>query len=378
MKKRASGRFRLAAMLLIFFACAFLLPASRTGDGRLYLLAAAVPAVMLILLFFPGSAIFLDRPSLSAALILYGFSILASAAVLPDEALSQGMRCIAALFFLMTGIVLVRAFRPSFPAALSLVLLSLGMLSVPLWIPSVSFSLAEGGTALLLFAVAAFLSLHLCLPALVSSLGGVMLLLLQQDPSAAAIWCVASVLVFWAASGSGLWSGISLFTSGGLFAGCLLFAPHLFQSSASASESHLLPRLAAMQVIPPDTVTESAEASDSLFFLLGDHFGLLFLLCALILFVLFLLRGTSLALHTRKSFHAAVALGAVILFGLRAILFLVATMNWLPVETVDFPLMTASFPSICAQFFLIGLLSGVSARNEADLEEDARLAMLAH
>ena len=366
MKKRASGRFRLAAMLLIFFACAFLLPASRTGDGRLYLLAAAVPAVMLILLFFPGSAIFLDRPSLSAALILCGFSILASAAVLPDEALSQGMRCIAALFFLMTGIVLVRAFRPSFPAALSLVLLSLGMLSVPLWMPSVSFSLAEGGTALLLFAVAAFLSLHLCLPALVSSLGGVMLLLLQQDPSAAAIWCVASVLVFWAASGSGLWSGISLFTS------------HLFQSSASASESHLLPRLAAMQVIPPDTVTESAEASDSLFFLLGDHFGLLFLLCALILFVLFLLRGTSLALHTRKSFHAAVALGAVILFGLRAILFLVVTMNWLPVETVDFPLMTASFPSICAQFFLIGLLSGVSARNEADLEEDARLAMLAH
>ena len=53
-------------------------------------------------------------------------------------------------------------------------------------------------------------------------------------------------------------------------------------------------------------------------------------------------------------------------------------MNWLPVKAVDFPLMTASFPSLGAQFFMIGLLSGISARNEADLDEDFRLAMLAH
>ena len=378
MRKRSSGRFRLAAMLLIFFACAFLLLASRTGDGRLYLLAAAVPAVMLILLLFPGGTLFLDRPSLSAALILCGFSILAPAAVLPDEALSQGMRCIAALFFLVAGIVLVRAFRPSFPASLLVAFIALGMLSVPLWLPSLSFSLAEGGTALLLFAVAAFLSLHLCLPALVSSLAGLVLLLLQHDPAAASAWCVASVLVFWAVSGSALWSGISLVASGGMFAACLLFAPHLIPFSAFSSESPLLPRLAAMQIIPPDTFPESAEASDSLFFLLGDHYGLLFLLFALLLFVLFLLRGTSLALHTRKSFHAAVALGVVLLFGLRALLFLASVMNWLPAYTVDFPMMTASFSSLGAQFFLIGLLSGISARNEADLEEDARLAMLAH
>ena len=377
MRKRSSNRFRLAAMLLIFFACAFLLPASRTGDGRLYLLAAAVPTVMLILLFLPGGTMFLDRPSLCAALILCGFSILAPAAVLPDEALSQGMCCIAALFFLVAGTVLVRAFRPSFPAASLVALLALGMLSVPLWLPSLSFSLAEGGTALLLIAVAAFLSLHLCLPALLSSLGGLMLLLLQQDPAAAALWCVVSVLVFWAVSGSALWSGISLVSSGGLFAGCLLAAPHLVPLSAS-SESSLLSRLAAMQVLSPDTAPESAEASDSLFFLLGDHFGLLFLLFALLLFVLFLLRAASLALHARKSFHAAVALGTVLIFGLRAILFLIAVMNWLPVKAVDFPLMTASFPSLGAQFFMIGLLSGISARNEADLDEDSRLAMLAH
>ena len=373
MKKRSSGRARLAALLLVFFACAFLLPASRTGEPKLYLLAAAVPASMLLLLFFPGGTLFLDRPSLAAGITLCGFGILAYAAVLPDEALSQGLRCVAALFFLVTGIVLVRSFRPSLPSALLLVLCALGMLSCPLWLPSLSFSFAEGGAALLLVAVAAFLALRMCLPALLSVLSGLLLLLLQ-DPATAAVWCAASVLVFWAASGSALWSGITLGCAGGSFAGYLLFAPQAVQPAAPS----LLPRLASMPLISPETLPESADASDSLFFLLGEQYGLAFLFCALLLLLLLLLRGTSLALHTRKSFHAAVALGAVLLFGFRALLFMVSLAGLLPVLPSDLPLLTASFPSLAAQFFMLGLLSGVSGRNEADLEEDSRLAMLAH
>ena len=372
MKKRSSGRARLAALLLVFFACVFLLPASRTGESKLYLLSAAVPAAMLLLLFFPGGALFLDRPSLAAGITLCGFGILAYA-ILPDEALSQGLRCVAALFFLVTGIVLVRSFRPSLPSAVLLVLCALGMLSCPLWLPSLSFSFAEGGAALLLVAVAAFLALRMCLPALLSVLAGLLLLLLQ-DPGTAAVWCAASVLVFWAVSGSALWSGITLVCAGGSFAGYLLFAPQAAQPSAPS----LLPRLASMPLISPETLPESADASDSLFFLLGEQYGLAFLFCALLLLLLLLLRGTSLALHARKSFHAAVALGAVLLFGLRALLFMVSLAGLLPAVSSDLPLLTASFPSLAAQFFMLGMLSGVSGRNEADLEEDSRLAMLAH
>ena len=53
MKKRASFRSRVSALLLVLFAAAFLLPASRTGDSGLYTLAAAVPGMMLLLLFLP-------------------------------------------------------------------------------------------------------------------------------------------------------------------------------------------------------------------------------------------------------------------------------------------------------------------------------------
>ena len=113
MRKHASFHFRTAAMLLFFFAAAFLLPACRTGETKLYLLAAAVPGIMLLLMILPAGIFALDRPSLSAALSLCGFGLLATADISPDETVSQGMRCVAALAFLAVGAVLVRSFSPS-------------------------------------------------------------------------------------------------------------------------------------------------------------------------------------------------------------------------------------------------------------------------
>ncbi len=376
MRKHSSFRSRVFVLLLVLFAAAFLLPASRTGSPVLYMLAAAVPVVMLLLLFLPAGLFSLDRSSLSAALSLCGFGMLAAVYISPDETLSQGMRCIAALFFLAFGAVLVRAFRPSVPAAVLPALCGLALISFPLWLPSVSFSLAEGGMALLLFAVAAFLSLRQYFPALSASLVGTFLLLLGQDYGTAVVWGLVSVLVFWTGSDSLLWSGISLVSSAGLFAiltGFVLPVPD--------AAPGMLSRIAAMPLIPPETIAEDSAgfgSPESLYFLLGEQYGLVFLFCALLLLIALLIRGASLALHTRKSFHASLSLGIVLLLGLRALLFLAAAAGLLPVAPGAFPFLTSSAPDLFAHFFLLGLLSGVSARNDADLEEDARLAMLAH
>ena len=375
MRKHASFHFRTAAMLLFFFAAAFLLPACRTGETKLYLLAAAVPGVMLLLMILPAGIFALDRPSLSAALSLCGFGLLATADISPDETVSQGMRCVAALAFLAVGAVLVRSFSPSAAAAALPAVCGLGMLSCPLWLPDVPFSLNEGGMVLLFFAVSAFLSVRLRLPALTAALGGSLLLLLQQDYGSALIWGLSCMLVFWAASDSAVWSGILLGGTAGLFGLFFGFAPPQAETAAQS----LLSRIAGMPLIPPETLPETAveTSADSLFFLLGDRYGLVFLLCAVLFLILILIRGASLAQHTRKSFHASLALGVVLLAGLRALLFLAATAGLLPLAPGFFPFMTSSMPDLFAHFFLLGLLSGVSARNEADLEEDARLAMLA-
>ena len=375
MRKHASFRFRTAAMLLFFFAAAFLLPACRAGDAKLYLLAAAVPGVMLFLMILPSGIFALDRPSLAAALSLCGFSLLATADSNPDETLSQGLRCVAALAFLAAGVVLVRSFRPSAAAAALPAACGLGMLSASLWLPDLPFSLTEGGMALLLFAGSAFLSVRLRLPALTAALGGSLLLLLQQDYGSALVWGLACVLVFWAASDSALWSGILLGGTVGLFGLFFGFAPQ----QAETTVSSLLSRIAGMPLIPPESLPETAgeTSADSLFYLLGERYGIVFLLCAVLLLILILLRGASLAQHTRKSFHAALALGTVLLAGLRALLFLAAAAGLVSFPPGSFPFLTSSMPDLFAHFFLLGLLSGVSARNEADLEEDARLAMLA-
>ena len=101
------------------------------------------------------------------------------------------------------------------------------------------------------------------------------------------------------------------------------------------------------------------------------------LLCAVLLLMLILLRGASLALHTRKAFHSSLALQAILLLGLRALFYLLSLSGLVPFSSGQFPFLSDALPDLLAQFFLLGILSGVSARNEADLEEDTRLSMLA-
>ncbi len=375
MRKHTSSRSRICALILVFFAAAFLLPACRTGDSQLYLLAAIVPGVMLVLLLLPSAVFFLDRSSLAPALVLCGFGILTSAALSPQEAVSQGFRCAAAMLSLFFGVVLIRAYRPSFAAASGSAVIALGLLSFPFWGAENSFLLTEVGIVFLLLSVTAFLALRMKLPALLFVLGGLSLFLIQRLFCAAAVWGVIGILLFWAVSGSTLWSILALGTVTGLFSGFLL----LSSFSAEKTGESLLSGLSALSVLPPEQFRESAvHASRPLFMLLGEQYGLIVLLCSVLLLCLILLRGTSLALHARKSFHASLALGVVLMLGLRTVSFLLSAIGLMPVEAGDIPFLTASLPDLCAHGLLLGLLSGISARNEADLAEDARLAMLAH
>ena len=375
MRKNSSFHFRVCALLLIFFACVFLLPACRSGNPILYVLSAAVPGSMLLLLLLPNGLFPLDRPSLAVMLSLCGFSMMATVYLSVDETVSQGIRCAAGLFFLALGAVLVRSFRSSVPAAGLTGFCGLGLLSLPLIIPELTFSLSDGGMALVMLAISAFLALRLRLPALFAGTSGILLLLLQKDFGSAGVLAVSFAAVFWAASDSVLWSGISAVSAGGLFV--LFLALPGYSVPQRAEISPVLSRLSSMPLLPPESVPEVSDvASSDLFFLLGEQYGVIFLLCSVLLLILLLIRGASLAQHTRKSFHASLSLSTVLLLGLRAFMFLAIAADLLPLPAPAFPFMTSSMPDLFSNFFLLGLLSGVSARNEADLEEDMHLAML--
>ncbi len=373
--KSKSSRARVCAVLLVLFAVVFLLPASRTGNIHLYILSVAVPCGILLLLLLPAGIFALDRPLIAAAMSLCGFSIMAPVLAFPDEAVVQGTRCIPALFFLLAGSVVVRSIRFSKVSAAITGIFSLVMLTAPLLFSPLSFSLTEGGTVLMLFAVSVFLAHRLRLPALFFSLSALALISIRQETGSALIWAVTVVLLFWAASDSLFWSVLSLILCGGFSAAVFI----LFRGDSSEVYDSLVMRFASMPLFLAEWPVKSlSSSSDSLFILLGEQFGLIILFCSLLLLCLLLIRAASVSLHTRKAFHASLSLGALLLLGLKGLLFLLSLTGILPLSPGSFPLMSASIPELCADFFMLGIISGVSVRNDLDLAEDARLSMLAH
>ena len=376
MKKSHSSRSNLIVVALFLLALSFLLPALQAGNGELYLLAAAVPGVLLLFVLIPGRIFSLDLPSVTISLILCSFSVLAFAAADSGKAVHQGIICLISLFFLLVGPVLLRAFRPSLPASLSLAVIAGLLLSLPLLHPALSLSLMESALALLLFSFVSVLSLKMRLPAFLISLTGIVLLLLQKSPIFAAVWGFTCILVFWACSGSALWSALTAGTSLALFTGFYAFTgwPSDFFRDPSLSS---IPRIGLFSPVTPPENPVSLSENPSVFLLLGDQYGLIFLLCILLLLLVLLFRCSFVARCARSFFHASMALGVMLLLGLRMLAFLLSLAEILSPPVTDLPFVTVSLPDLAGQMLLLGLLSGVSAKNRENLTEDTHLAMLA-
>ena len=375
MKPHAPSRSRMIAVVLFFFAAAFALPALSDGDSRLFLLAAAVPGVLLFFGWIPTRIFSLDSPLVWLSLILCAFSVLAPAASDPGAAVTLALSVLPGLLMLLFGTVLLRSFRPSVFSALSTAFCGLLLLSFPLFSASLSISLTMGGLSLLLLAMVASLSIRARFLALFTVLSGLFLLFLEKDTLFACIWSLSCVLVFWACSGSSLWTILAVFSSAALTAS--IWAVNglpAFQPVPSTTRLHNLGLIGSLQ--PPEQPVP--VSGTSVFLALGNQYGLILLLCVFFLFLLLLLRCSSLAQCARQSFHASIALGAMLLLGFRILFFFLSLTEILPWSAVDLPLLTASMPDLCGTLFLIGFLSGVSARNRKDLEEDSHLAMLAH
>ena len=374
-KKQSSPRFRFAFAALLLSALLFLLPAVRDGDRRLYLLAALVPAFMLLYCTVLARLFSLDRMILTVTLSLSASSIAALALSAPDAAVSQALRCIPGLAALLIGAVLIRSLSASLLTAVAGAFLGLLLLAGKLVSPSLSLPLAEAAVVFLLVSFAAFISRRESALALFPGFTGLVLLLTCGEITEAVLWGLVFLLLVFAADGR--WIVI-------LSAFCiviLLFFGYsrLFPLDPDRSADIVsLPSLVSAGWTGVDTLPEGfASDSVSLFPRICLHFGLLFGGLTALLFLPFSLRGGYIAASSRTRFHAVIAMGAMLLLGLRTIAAVLSAFSLLPLPGISVPLLTTSLPALCAECFLVGMLCGVSARNEADLAEDAHLAMLA-
>ena len=379
MKKKSSGRFRFSAAAVLLSALVFLVPAVLHKQDEpvvhtLYLLAVLIPCVILLCETVLARMFALDRMIMALTLWLCAAGIAALAMSDTDAALAQSLRCGAAVVALLIGGIMMRSLSPSLLASASTAFLGLLILAGRLFSPSLNLGLNEAALALLLIAFASLLARQGPVSALLLGAAGLALLLLCEDYASAAFWGLTVLFLIFAADGRLVvvfpaFAAVVLAFSGAY----ILAPPETFQASSPLSV------LVSAGWVGADVLPEAFAVLDheSFFFSLVGHFGLVFAGLTALLFLPFALRGSAVATFARTRFHAVLAMGAVLLLVLHALTALLSFFGFIPVSGLRLPFLTGSLPDLCAEGFLAGMLCGISGRNDADLAEDAHLAMLA-
>ena len=374
-RQKSSGRFRFAAASILLAALVFLLPAVQAGDPTLYLLAVLIPCMLFLCETVIARMFSLDRMIMALVLWLCAAGIAALAQSDPDAALAQSLRCGAALVALLIGGIMMRTLTPSLLTSSCAAFLGLLLLAGKLLSPALSLPLTEAAMALLLIAFASLSSRQSSVFALLLGLVALSLLLITGNLADAVFWALIILLLVFAADGRLVLILPALAVVSLLF----FIAFRLFPVPDFSRGSSSLETLVAAGAVGAETLPEGFASPDtrSLFLPLAGHYGLIFAGLTALLFLPLTLRGTTVASAARTRFHAVLAMGASLMLALRALAAILSVFGFLPLSGLTLPFLTDSLPDLCAQLFLAGLLCGISGRNDADLAEDAHLAMLA-
>lgn len=376
-RQKSSSRFRFVGAAALLVLLALLVPALRDGDQRLYFLAAGVTAAMLLCMIIPARLFSLDRMILSLALYMGAVGIFSIAPADPNAALMQWLRCSVGAVTLIIGAMLIRVLTVSMLTSgitsfLGLLLLAGGLLTRDVTLP-----FTEAGVILLMIAFSSLLSAHGGIAAMIPGLAGSALLLLQGQTVEAIVLALAIFLLLWSSDGRIIVALAALVVFAAVFfaAGQLGYLPPF--SPGETHTASLSTLVSAGLFGTEGTAADASLPASSLLYGLAGRYGLVFTGLTLLLYLPLVLRGASVAGSARSRFHAVLAMGCTLLFAFRIPAGLLSAFGVLPLPISPLPLLTDSLPDLCAQMLTLGLLCGISSVNEADLAEDAHLAMLA-
>ena len=374
-RQKSFGRFRFAAASILLTALLFVLPAVRNGNASLYLLAVLLPCVLFLSETVLARMFSLDRMIIAIVLWLCTAGIAAFAPSDPDAAVAQSLRCGAAVVALLIGGIMIRSLSPSLLTSACTAFLGTLLLAGKLFSPVLTLPLTEAALALLLIAFASLFARQGPVSALLLGGAGLMLLLLHGDTADAAVWGLTVLLLAFAADGR----LVVLIPAMAVMLLLFWVTFRLFPLPGISQDSSVLSVLVSSGAVGADLLPEGLASLDagSLFPRLSGHYGLIFAGLTALLYLPLTLRGTSVAVSARTRFHAVMAMGVAMLIALRALAALLCSFGFLSMAGLRLPFMTDSLPDLCAQMFLVGLLCGISGQNDADLAEDAHLAMLA-
>ena len=373
-KLKSSPRLRFTGAAILLSALLFLVPAVKDGNEQLYLLALLVPCGMLLVGTVLARVFSLDRLILNLTLWICAAGIAAYAFTDPAAALAHALNCGAGMAVLLVGGILIRSLSNSLLTSVCTAFLGILLLAGKILSPTLTVSITGAALALLLIAFTSLLSRQGPISAALTGLAALALLLFIGETQEALLWCITLTLLLFAADGRLIVVLPSLAAVALVFFG----AYRLFPGMSVIASASSLNSLVSAGAIGADVLPEGIAAeSIPLFQRLVGHFGLLFAGLTALLFLPLTLRGAAVSVTARTRFHSSLAMGICLLLALRTFAGLLCAFEVIPFSGPDLPLLTSSLPDLWSQLFLIGMLCGISGRNDADLADDAHLAMLA-
>ena len=114
--------------------------------------------------------------------------------------------------------------------------------------------------------------------------------------------------------------------------------------------------------------------TDCIFAVICEQFGIVFGILVLVMYVILILRGTSIATGARHSFYALLAMGATVMLGVQTFVIIGGVLKLIPLTGVTMPFVSYGGTSLVSCMGLIGLLQGVASVNQDELTYDYEIS----
>ena len=404
---------RLVSAMMLFFFSAFLLIALK-GELRWqgFALAVAVPALIYIATmwlprFFPADKLLLAIANFLCALgvlILYTTDLDAGTSRGLQQAIYYSFGIVAMLFC----ILLVRYVR-HWKFFIKIVMLgAAALIALPLaigteqngatnWIRVAGTSLqpSEVVKIALLLVLSYYMSRRQFWVWLLFALFCLGILMLQKDLGTALIYYTTTLFLFYASTGNLPLTGIGVLGAGGAAVlGYKMFKhvkvrvaiwqnPWLTADTTGYQIVQILMAIATGGLFGVGLGLGSPRVipvyyTDCIFAVICEQFGIIFGILVLVMYVILILRGTSIATSARHSFHGLLAMGATVMLGIQTFVIIGGVLKLIPLTGVTMPFVSYGGTSLVSCMGLIGLLQGVASVNQDDLEYDYEISHSLH
>ncbi|MBR3764541.1 MAG: FtsW/RodA/SpoVE family cell cycle protein [Clostridia bacterium] len=413
-RKRDPGK-PLSRVVTVFYFLAFLLLFVRecyisgfvtaiTEHWQALALAFAVPMLNVVTTgvlprLFPA-----DKLLLSLTNFLCALGILMLYRTNPVYAYQQATYYFVGLLAMVVCIYIVRFIRSWRFLVWPMMLASLALMALPLligeevygatnWIRigSLSMQPSEVVKLCLVIIIARFMADHRFFPWLLYAGACLGVLMLQKDLGTALLYFGTTLLVYYAASGNLLITGLGAAAgAGAAVMGYSMFSHvrrrvsvwldpwkdyndagyQIIQSLMAIASGGLFGvglGLGSPTIIP-------VYHTDFIFAVICEQFGLIFGLCVLLMYAAIILRGAATAMAARSRFHGLLAMGCTVLLGLQTFVIIGGVLKLIPLTGVTMPFVSYGGTSLVSSLCLVGLLQGVSSLNEDSIAQDTRLA----